>query len=154
MQRRIQLGAAALATASVLAGTVGAPPGLAAGPAAASPASAGSGASHAVFVENDRLEGNQIVAYSRSDAGALTQAGVYDTGGNGGQLEGSVVDHTASQGALTYDRADNLLLAANAGSNTISVFSVAGDQLKLLQVSAPAASSPSASRPVTATSTC
>ncbi len=40
------------------------------------------------------------------------------TGGDGGQLTGSVVDHTASQGALVYDSADGLLLAVNAGSNT------------------------------------
>ena len=35
----------------------------------------------------------------------LSLAGTYATGGLGGQLTGSVVDHVASQGALTYDRA-------------------------------------------------
>ncbi len=134
MHRPIHFGTATLAVAAILAGAVGATPPLAAGADDTAFGSQGVGASHAVFVENDRLEGNQIIAYSRSDTGALTQVGVYDTGGNGGKLEGSVVDHTASQGALTYDRADNLLLAVNAGSNTISVFSVFGDQLKLLQV--------------------
>lgn len=89
---------------------------------------------HAVFAMNDRLEGNQVIAFSRAEDGTLTQAGVYDTGGLGGQLEGSVVDHTASQGALALDRADNLLFAVNPGSDTLSVFSVAGDVLRLRQV--------------------
>ena len=49
-------------------------------------------------------------------------------------LTGSVVDHLASQGSLTYDPRNNLLYAVNAGSNTVSVFSVWGDQLTLRQV--------------------
>jgi hypothetical protein len=91
-------------------------------------------ADSAVFVQNDRVAGNQVIAYSRAGDGTLTQAGVYDTGGAGGQLEGSVVDHLASQGALAYDRADGLLIAANAGSDTVSVFAVFGDHLALRQV--------------------
>ena len=51
------------------------------------------------------------------------------TGGNGGVLTGSVVDHLASQGSLTYDAEHALLFAVNAGSNTVSVFSVHGDNL-------------------------
>jgi len=49
----------------------------------------------------------------------------------GGVLNGSVVDHLASQGSLTYDRDHALLYAVNAASNTVSVFSVRGDQLTL-----------------------
>ena len=85
-------------------------------------------------MQTDGLAGNEIVAYSRAANGTLTEAGVYPTEGLGGQLTGSVVDHTASQGALAYDRAANLLLAVNAGSNTISVFTVNGDSLKLREV--------------------
>ncbi len=44
-------------------------------------------------------------------------------------LTGSVVDHTASQGALAFDRRHNLLYAVNAGSNSVSVFAVLGDRL-------------------------
>ncbi len=88
----------------------------------------------AVIVMNDRPTGNQVIAYSRAEDGTLTQAAVYDTGGLGGQLEGSVVDHTASQGALALDRADKLLFAVNPGSDSLSVFSVAGDALRLRQV--------------------
>ena len=74
------------------------------------------------------------MAYDRSDNGSLTLAGTYNTGGLGGQLTGSVVDHLASQGSLTYDQRSALLYAVNAGSNTVSVFSVHGDDLSLRQV--------------------
>jgi 6-phosphogluconolactonase (cycloisomerase 2 family) len=92
------------------------------------------GGGHVVFVQNDRLAGNQIVAYNRSNSGALSLAGTYETGGLGGQLDGSVVDHLASQGSLTYDRGRNELYAVNAGSNSVSVFAVDGDRLLLRQV--------------------
>jgi hypothetical protein len=115
MNASTRLGAAVLVACAPIA--AGAAPALASGFGGTPPFRPGS--DQAVFVQNDRLAGNQIVAYSRSDAGTLTQAGVYDTGGSGGQLTGSVVDHTASQGALTYDRGDDLLLAVNAGGNTL-----------------------------------
>ncbi|HEY2719630.1 MAG TPA: beta-propeller fold lactonase family protein [Solirubrobacteraceae bacterium] len=83
---------------------------------------------------NDRLEGNQVVVFDRSTEGTLTQVGTYNSGGKGGKLEGAVVDNTASQGALTYDEADHLLFAVNAGSDSLSVFSVLGDRLALRQV--------------------
>ena len=107
---------------------------LFAGPAGAStvhpPASYAAGA---VFVQSDNLTGNTVVAYDRASDGSLTQAGVYPTGGLGGQLAGSVVDHTASQGALAYDAANRVLYAVNAGSNSITSFAVRGDQLIRLQ---------------------
>ncbi len=90
--------------------------------------------SHAVFVQTDNTKGNQIVVYDRASDGTLTKAGVYATGGLGGELEGSVVDHLASQGSLTYDSENGLLYAVNAGSNTISVFAVLGDRLALREV--------------------
>ena len=93
-----------------------------------------SGASHAVFVQTDSTSGNHVVAYHRAADGALRPAGSYATGGLGGILGGSVVDHTASQGSLTYDPWHSLLYAVNAGSNTVSVFAVRGDRLALRQV--------------------
>jgi 6-phosphogluconolactonase (cycloisomerase 2 family) len=92
------------------------------------------GGDHVVFVQTDNTSGNQVVAYDRADNGTLTWRDTYATGGLGGVLTGSVVDHLASQGSLTYDQRNNLLYAVNAGSNTVSVFSVAGDQLALRQV--------------------
>ena len=104
-----------------------------AAPAAASPLSPTPG-SGVVFVQTDAQAANHVVAYDRAANGALTQAGSYATGGAGGALTGAVVDLTASQGALTADRDAALLYAVNAGSNTISVFGVDGDQLHLDQV--------------------
>ncbi len=94
----------------------------------------GHGADHVVFVQTDNTAGNQVVAYDRADNGSLTPDGTYDTGGLGGQLSGSVVDHLASQGSLTYDPGNAVLYAVNAGSDTVSVFAVRGDRLALRQV--------------------
>jgi 6-phosphogluconolactonase (cycloisomerase 2 family) len=106
------------------------------GPASAATASRGSfpDAGSAVFVQTDNTAGNQVVAYHRAADGTLTLAGSYPAGGLGGQLAGSVVDHLASQGSLAYDPGRALLYAVNAGSNTVSVFSVRGDHLGLRQV--------------------
>lgn len=101
----------------------------------ASPAFASTQSSqNPVFVQTDNLSGNSIVAYDAADNGTLTKAGTYATGGLGGALGGSVTDHLASQGSLSFDSGHNLLYAVNAGSNTISVFSVSGDKLTLNQV--------------------
>jgi 6-phosphogluconolactonase (cycloisomerase 2 family) len=92
------------------------------------------GGQNAVFVQTDGTAGNQVLAYHRNQDGTLSQAGVYGTGGLGGVLGGSVVDHLASQGSLTYDQRHQLLYAVNAGSDTVSVFAVDGDRLALRQV--------------------
>nr|WTB34959.1 lactonase family protein [Streptomyces sp. NBC_00830] len=105
-----------------------------AGPASAQPAYHSSRSGASVFVQTDRANGNAIVAYSRAADGSLEQRGVYATGGLGGKQDGAVVDNLASQGSLTYDKAHRLLYAVNAGSNTITVFSVQGDQLVRRQV--------------------
>ncbi len=92
------------------------------------------GASHAVFALTNNPSGNQVAAYHRAGDGTLSPAGTYATGGLGGVLGGAVVDKLASQGALTYDRQARLLFAVNAGSDSVSVFSVVGDRLTLRQV--------------------
>jgi 6-phosphogluconolactonase (cycloisomerase 2 family) len=127
----------------VLAGGAG----LAAAAVFASPASANALHHHgrhsgAVFVQTDNTAGNAIVAYRRAPDGRLTQAGTYSTGGVGGVLTGSVVDHLASQGSLTYDRGSRLLYAVNAGSNTVTVFAVHGDRLQRRQTVASGGSFP------------
>jgi hypothetical protein len=135
-----------------IAGTAGfalAATALTAAPAAASTASHGT-TSHgtasqgttsygtasrgAVFVQTDDLTGNTVVAYDRAADGSLRRTGGYPTGGLGGRLDGSVADHTASQGALALDRAAGLLYAVNPGSNTVTVFGVHGDRLSRRQV--------------------
>jgi DNA-binding beta-propeller fold protein YncE len=89
---------------------------------------------HPVFVQTDNIAGNQVIAYDQGRDGRLTEVGAYPTGGLGGELEGSVVDHLASQGALAYDPDNHLLYAVNAGSDSVSVFAVFGDRLFLQQV--------------------
>jgi DNA-binding beta-propeller fold protein YncE len=119
LSRLIGAAFAALAAAALLAG-----------PASASARHPGD----ALFVQNDDPAGNRIVVYDRAADGSLEQAGSYATGGRGGVLDGAVVDHLASQGALRLDRAAGLLYAVNAGSDTITVFRVDGDRLIRRQV--------------------
>jgi hypothetical protein len=88
----------------------------------------------AVFVQTQDSAGNRIVAYDRGADGRLTQAGSVATGGLGASLSGAVVDKTASQGALAADRRHGELYAVNAGSDTVSVLKVHGNDLKLRQV--------------------
>jgi 6-phosphogluconolactonase (cycloisomerase 2 family) len=102
--------------------------------ATASPAARPARPGGPVFVQTDNTAGNEIVAYRRAADGSLHQRGTFATGGKGGILDGSVVDHLASQGSLTYDCARHLLFAVNAGSNTVTVFSVDGDRLHRVQV--------------------
>ena len=110
--------------------------------ALAAPAAAGAATAHrqptgqagAVFVQTDNTAGNQVVSYARSASGALTLAGTYDTGGLGGQLTGSVVDHLASQGSLRYDAQQHLVIAVNAGSNSVTVFGAHGTRLRRRQI--------------------
>jgi DNA-binding beta-propeller fold protein YncE len=92
------------------------------------------GARDAVFVQTDNTAGNRVVAYHRAADGTLTEVGQYPTGGVGGILAGSQVDHLASQGSLSYDPASRTLIAVNAGSNTVSVFGAHRSRLHLRQV--------------------
>ena len=88
-----------------------------------------------VFVQTNELNGNQIAVYDRRPDGQLVRAGTYATGGLGGiAAPGTESDRLASQGSLVYDRGHRLLLAVNAGSNTISAFRVHGDRLRLVDV--------------------
>ncbi|HEY4266998.1 MAG TPA: hypothetical protein VGM94_02290 [Galbitalea sp.] len=128
MKSTTRLGLVALATASLVVGFAGA---AQASPFTHSP-KPDSAPQGAVFVQTDNAAGNTIVAYHRASNGSLTPAGSYATGGVGGALSGSVVDHTASQGALA--RSGGNLFAVNPGSNTITSFAVKGDRLERRQV--------------------
>jgi len=121
------LGVAALAGAAALAITAPAE-------AATVPHHPYGGAGRVVLVQTDNTAGNQVVVYDRAGDGTLSQAGAYATGGLGGQTAGSAADHLSSQGSLGYDRRDGLVVAVNAGSNTVSVFGIRRDQLRLHQV--------------------
>jgi 6-phosphogluconolactonase (cycloisomerase 2 family) len=87
-----------------------------------------------IFVQTNDPAGNTIAVYDRAGDGTLTRAGTYATGGLGGVASpGTESDHLASQGSLALAR-HHLLIAVNAGSDTISVFRVQGDRLQLTQV--------------------
>jgi 6-phosphogluconolactonase (cycloisomerase 2 family) len=121
MKRFLQLFmVAAIATAAVLSA-----------PALAAHASE---KDHAVFVQTNDPNGNAIVAFRQRDDGTLKRAATYATGGNGGRAAGAESDPLASQGSLVFDSKNDLLFAVNAGSDTISVFSVKGDKLHRNQV--------------------
>jgi 6-phosphogluconolactonase (cycloisomerase 2 family) len=120
----------ALATVALAAAVTGGVTTVGAGVAAASTTNN----TPVVFVQNQAVTGNTVFAYDRATDGTLTLAGSYATGGVGGALAGAVVDRTASQGSLVADRANDELYAVNAGSDTVSVFGVDGDQLTLRQV--------------------
>ncbi|TMC84829.1 MAG: lactonase family protein [Chloroflexi bacterium] len=102
-------------------------------PAQAAGESDGS-AGRAVFVQANDPTANSIAAYRRNADGSLTFSASYATGGQGGRETGAGSDPLASQGSLRLVSEGRLLLAVNAGSNTISVFHVSGDRLELTQV--------------------
>jgi len=88
-------------------------------------------AAGAVFAQTNEPSGNQIVVFDRAADGSLSRAGTYATGGNGAATRpGSESDHLSSQGSLVYDPAHRLLIAVNAGSDSVSAFHVLGDRLQ------------------------
>jgi hypothetical protein len=89
---------------------------------------------HAVFVQTNDPAGNSIDVFARGVGGRLSYVATYASGGRGGRETGSASDPLASQSSLVYDAQHRLLLAPNAGSNTVSVFSVRGTSLRLNQV--------------------
>jgi 6-phosphogluconolactonase len=87
------------------------------------------GGSGDVYVMTNQSSGNSIIVFHRDSAGTLTSAGSFATGGNGA---GTGADPLGSQGSLVLSEDQRLLFAVNAGSNSVSVFAVSGDQLRLL----------------------
>lgn len=138
MRRCIHLFGVLASVATIAASAILGAPAI----AAHASAHASSTSNHAVFVQTNDVEGNAIVAFHRQDNGTLSLAAKYPTGGKGGRESGATSDPLASQGSLVFDAADNLLFAVNAGSNTVSVFGVAGDVLHLHQVIASGGSFP------------
>lgn len=99
------------------------------------PAQAANGsAAHAVFVETNDPAGNSIATFDRHANGTLSYVTSYATGGNGGRAAGSGSDPLASQASLVLIPDAGVLIAVNAGSDTIAVFEVHGDRLHLEQV--------------------
>lgn len=103
--------------------------------AQAAAAETGAATGSVVFVQTNEPAGNHVVVYDVAAGGGLTRAGTYATGGRGGvALPGNESDHLASQSSLVYDAAHRLVIAVNAGSNSVSTFAVDGDRLQLTGV--------------------
>ena len=95
----------------------------------------------AVFVMTNAASNNQIIAYARQEDGSLQWSGTFSTGGNG---SGGTIDPLHSQGSLTLSDDHHLLFAANAGSGTVSSFTVNGTSLRLVDTEGTGGSSPTA----------
>jgi len=106
--RRAALGAV-LALAALAVG---------AGPAAAA-------GKNAVYTSSNGAAGNQVLAFDRAGDGSLTPAGSIATGGNG--TGGGL----SNQGALALTKRGRFLYVVNAGSDSISTFSVRPSGLEL-----------------------
>jgi 6-phosphogluconolactonase (cycloisomerase 2 family) len=83
----------------------------------------------AVFVMTNAVEKNEVIAYRRASNGTLQEAGRFATGGRG---SGGNNDPLESQGSLKLSQDHTLLFAVNAASGSVSVFSVHGSQLSLV----------------------
>ena len=126
LRRLSALGASTVALAAA---------GLAVGPAAhADSSSSVNLRHHAVFVELNGGTENSIQAFARSTDGSLTSVGTFATGGKGGKQIGAPVDALASQGALVPAGGGRVLLAVNAGSDTLSSLRVGTTGLHLSSV--------------------
>ena len=81
----------------------------------------------AAFAMTNRSERNEIITYRRAANGELTRVGRVPTRGHGIGVD------LDTQGGLRLSRHNRFLYAVNAGSDTISVFSVSGTKLRFLQ---------------------
>jgi 6-phosphogluconolactonase (cycloisomerase 2 family) len=82
----------------------------------------------AVFVMTNNADRNEVIAFPRTETGTLLNPVHFRTGGRG---SGGTVDPLASQGSLQLSEDKAWLLAANAGSGTLSVLRVEGSHLEL-----------------------
>jgi 6-phosphogluconolactonase (cycloisomerase 2 family) len=88
-----------------------------------------------VFVQTNELDGNRIVVFERERNGRLEREAAYPTGGRGAfAAPGAESDTLGSQDSLVYDARHSLLFAVNAGSDTVSVFRVSDERLRLTDV--------------------
>src|SRR6202034_4089603 len=83
----------------------------------------------AVFVMTNAIDKNEVIAYRRATDGTLQEGGRFATGGRG---SGGNNDPLESQGSLTLSQDHSLLFAVNAGSGNVSVLSVHGSELSLV----------------------
>jgi 6-phosphogluconolactonase len=81
-----------------------------------------------VFILGNQAEGNDVLAFTRDEAGALTELGSYPTGGLG------TGEGLGSQAAIVVSEDRSHLFAVNSGSDEISSFRIHPDHLALVDV--------------------
>jgi 6-phosphogluconolactonase len=86
-----------------------------------------SGRAGFVYVMTNKSTGNSVIQYRRSSSGSLTWLNNVATGGNGTGANGA--DPLGSQNSLVLGAEGRILLAANAGSNEVSVLVVINGKL-------------------------
>ncbi len=85
-------------------------------------------AAGAVYTLNNSSSGNAVLVFGRAADGQILPAGMVATGGTGAGKG------LGNQGALAIDAANGFLFAVNAGSDNISVFSIAANGLRLVDL--------------------
>ena len=80
----------------------------------------------AVYVQTNDAADNEVVAFRRSDDGALAPLGRYSTGGRG-----TGAPHLPSQNSIVLSDDGRWLLVVNAGSDELSLLGITPDGLSL-----------------------
>jgi len=91
----------------------------------------------AVYVQTNEADGNEVVAYGRSEDGALNPLGSFGTGGRGNGMP-----HLPSQSSIVLSGDGRWLLVTNAGTDDVSLFAVEADGLRLADRAASGGSGP------------
>ena len=81
----------------------------------------------AVYVQTNDAADNEVLAFLRSDDGALAPLGRFSTGGRG-----TGEPHLPSQNSVVLDDEGRWLFVVNAGSDDVSSFAVEPDELRLV----------------------
>ena len=118
----------AIAAASLLVAAIA----LATTPVGATPTSTPGG----VYVLSNQTSGNRVLVFDRAADGSLDAAGSYSTGGTGTGAS------LGSQGAIVVDDAGRHLYAVNAGSSSISSFTITPKGLRLDDVESSGGTTP------------
>src|SRR5262245_5876200 len=91
----------------------------------------------AVYVQTNDAQKNEVVAYRRESDGSLSQIGLFETGGRG-----TGKPHLPSQSSIVLSDDGAWLLVANGGSDTISLFAVEAEGLRLADSTASGGGTP------------
>jgi 6-phosphogluconolactonase (cycloisomerase 2 family) len=88
-----------------------------------------------VYVQTNDLDNNEVVVFGRKANGTLERLSGYTTGG-----KGSGEPHLPSQSSVVLD--GDRLFVTNAGSDDVTLFSVEGEELRLVERNASGGSAP------------